>query len=266
MTWAPRHGHVSQLYRHAGDAPGAVEGANDCFEACLARFLFETAPQGQFPTLSDADLIGRLRLELTGAPDQAGQGFTTLEQASAGLSALGVRWRWTALFPDALAAPYAIWWVDAARLRLLNPVVLESGELLWTAYPASFLGADAGYDHFILRLPNGDFNDPLAYYCGDCAYSRTSLVGAFGGAFVLLPAPVPSTSPIPQRDAPVSRYRVAAPAGLNLRAAPEMDATVLGVLPHDTLLDDVYEAECLWSFVRCASGTGWVRREFVEAA
>jgi hypothetical protein len=105
MSWSPRWRHVSQIYRHAGDPPGAQEGANDCFEACLARYLRE---QGYLFSGDDEALIAYLRQRITGQPDHASQSGTLLSQASAALPKLGVHYRWTFDLWDALACPWAI--------------------------------------------------------------------------------------------------------------------------------------------------------------
>lgn len=259
MVWTPRWGHVSQLFRHAGDPPGLIEGDNDCFEATLARYLRERA----YPFAgSDAQLVASLRLRVTGQPDQAGQGFTTLGQAAAGLESLGISARWTLRLDDALAADWAIFWVRAVRLRLARAIE-AGGYVRWTAYPLGWLSDSGAPDHFILRLPDGSFNDPLALWGGDARYSATSLAAAFGGAWVLHSPPAPGPS------APASAalsLRVVAPGGLHVREAPALSAPVLLTLPDGAVVADVYEPDCLWRFVRAGTSHGWVRREFVKGA
>jgi hypothetical protein len=252
VTWAPRWHHVSQVYRHTGDPPGRLEGASDCFEACLARYLRES--RYSFAG-DDEDLIAYLRQRITGQPDHAGQPGTLLSQASASLPKLGVHYRWTFDLADALAQPWAILWVRAIRLRL-SASVLVSGVPQWVAYSSDWVGPGVDPDHFILRMPDGRFNDPLAWYVGDCGYSATSLCGAFGGAYVLEVVDLP--------DDAAATWIVADPAGVRLREWPGLQAPILETVPHGAGVVDVYDADCTWRFVTVGGKHGWMLRELLS--
>lgn len=267
MGWKAVHGHVSQIFHHPGDAPGVTEGANDCFETSLARYLLET---GYRWSGSDDGLVEALRQAVTGQPDHAGQGFTSLAQAAAGLDKLGIAYKWVGTLAEAQAAAWAICWVRAGSLRLAQAVMAD-GVARWTAYPPGWLASEGAQpDHFILKLPDGRFNDPLAYWVGDCAYSRTSLAGAFGGAWILRsPARGSSpsaTSPTPAPVPALGNVEVTATAGLHLREAPSLDAPVLATLAHGERCQDVYGADCLWTFVTARGQHGWLRREYTRKA
>ncbi len=277
MAWQPRWRHVSQLFRHAGDAPGALEGASDCFEASLARYLREAA----YPFAGDdSALVAAMRLLATGQPDHSGQGYTWLDQAGRALTTLGIGWRWTSGLSEARAATWAICWVRAARLRTATPN-LTDGRRVYTDYPLWWLGGADEPDHFILWLPNGSFNDPLSYWNGgrDTVYTDTSVATAFAGAFIL------DSLPQVVRSAPDRRHNgnttaggafgshrggptlvVNCAEGLRLREAPSASATVLATLPDGEALRDAYDKECLWTFVYAGElGLhGWVRRELTR--
>lgn len=267
MAWQPRWRHISQLYRHTGDPVGALEGASDCYEASLARYLRE---QGYPFTGDDAALVGAMRLLATGQPDHADQGWTTLEQGGRTLDALGVTWRWTSSLAETRAAAWAIYWVRAACLRTAAPNMVD-GRRVYTDYPLWWLGGGGAPDHFILRLPNGAFNDPLSYWNGgsDTVYTDTSLAAAFGGAYVLERSPwtaarTAGASPRPSRDA--ASLVVACPEGLHLRRTPTLTAEVLATLRDGAEVRDAYADACLWTFVSAHSLHGWVRREYVRSS
>lgn len=264
-SWRPRWPHVSQLYRHAGDAPGALEGASDCFEASLARYLREMA----YPfSGDDPALVGAMRLLTTGQADHAGQGYTSIEQGGKALSALGVRWRWAgslhAVWPEA----WSILWVRAARLRETTPNAVD-GRSVYTDYPLWWLGGSDEADHFILRLPNGRCNDPLSYWRqGDADYTPSSLASAFAGAYVLDGAPLGSPPTAVHGGGDAEGLVVRCLQGLHLREAPTLAAPVLATLADGSPVRDVYAHECLWTFVyEPTRGLhGWVKREFVAQA
>lgn len=268
MTWQPRWRHVSQLFRHSGDGPTVVEGANDCYEVCLARYCREMG----YPFAGDdAALVGTLRLLATGQPDHAGQGFTTLEQGGRTLDALGIAWHWTTSVAAARAAPWAIVWVRPARLRTVAPNVVDERRV-YTDYPLWWLGARDDPDHFILWLPNGAFNDPLSYWNGgrDTTYTGTSVAAAFGGAYILDSPPRSSTQgQATGRDAgnaarQKARLVVACTDGVHLRETPTLAAPVLATLADGETVRDAYTGECLWTFVAARGLHGWVRREYVK--
>src|SRR5579885_2118780 len=244
MGWRPRWRHISQLYRHPGDPAGTVEGANDCFEVCLARYLRETG----YPFAGDdAALVGAMRLLATGQPDHAGQGYTTLEQGGRTLDALRVGWRWTADLAAARAAPWAILWVRPARLRTAAPNVVE-GRRVYTDYPLWWLGGRDEADHFILQLPNGAFNDPLSYWNGgrDTSYTATSVAAAFAGAYVLDGAPPWAGSAAQSTAAREPALVVSCAEGLHVREAPTLGAPILATLANGEPLRDAYADACLW--------------------
>jgi hypothetical protein len=278
MAWQARWRHISQLYRHPGDAPGVLEGASDCFEVSLARYLRE---QGYPFAGDDAALVGAMRLLATGRPDHAGQGWTTLEQGGRTLDALGVGWRWTGDLAEARGAAWAIYWVRAAQLRRPSPNAVD-GCRVYTDYPLSWLGDHSGPDHFILQLPGGAFNDPLSYWNGgnDTVYTPTSVAAAFGGAYVLTRSPwVAREGSAGSKGGPGGPGSVGSTAGrdpaalvvacregVRLRQAPTLTATVLATLQDGEGVRDAYAHECLWTFVRARGQHGWVRREYVRSS
>lgn len=267
VAWTPRWTHISQLYRHPGDPAGTIEGASDCFEACLARYLRETG----YPFAGDdAALVAAMRLLASGQPDHAGQGYTTLEQGGHALDALGVAWRWTADLAAARAAPWAILWVRPARLRTAAPNVVD-GRRVYTDYPLWWLGGRDDADHFIVQLPNGAFNDPLSYWNGgrDTTYTATSVAAAFAGAYMLGATP-PWASGAAGRTvggamAQEPALMVSCAEGLHVREAPALNAPVLATLANGEALRDAYVDACLWTFVQARGLHGWVRREYVRS-
>ncbi len=265
MAWQPRWRHVSQLFRHNGDGPTVVEGANDCYEACLARYLREMG----YPFAGDdAALIATLRLLATGQPDHAGQGFTTLEQGGRTLDALGIAWHWTATLAEARAATWSIAWVRPARLRTAAPNVVDDRRV-YTDYPLWWLGARDDPDHFILWLPNGLFNDPLSYWNGgrDTRYTATSVAAAFGGAYILESPPRSAAQGATAgrgAAATAGQLVVSCTEGVHLREAPALAAPVLATLDDGEAVRDAYTGECLWTFVAARGLHGWVRREYVR--
>lgn len=267
MAWQARWRHVSQLFHHNGDGLGAVEGANDCFEACLARYLREMS----YPfTGDDPALVAALRLLATGQADQAGQGFTSLQQGGHALDTLGIPWHWSTNLTEARAAAWAILWVRSARLRRSTPIVVQ-GRSVYTDYPLSWLGGRDEADHFILQLPNGSFNDPLSYWNGaaDTLYTATSMASAFAGTYLLDGAPRAGAGTVGQ-SMPTGQAQsglvVSCPAGLHLREAPTLAAPVLATLDDGEALRDAYAGECLWTFVVARGLHGWVRREYVKSS
>jgi hypothetical protein len=268
MPWQPRWRHVTQLFRHEGDGPHVVEGANDCYEACLARYLREMS----YPFAGDdAALVAAMRLLATGQLDHAGQGYTSLEQGGRALDALGIPWRWTTELAVARTAAWAIYWVRPARLRTSTPNVVD-GRNVYTDYPLWWLGARDQPDHFILALPNGSFNDPLSYWNGgrDSVYTPGSVAAAFAGAYLLDGAPrgpLPvSTGSTPAASADAPALVVSCAQGLHLREEPALAAPVLATLNDGEALTDAYKSDCLWSFVQVRGLHGWVRREYVKVS
>jgi len=264
MSWQPRWRHITQLYRHPGDRPDMVEGANDCYEVCLARYLRE---RGYPFAGDDTALVGAMRLLATGQVDHAGQGFTSLEQGGRALDALGIGWRWTADLGVVRAAAWAILWVRPARLRTAAPNTVD-GRTVYTNYPLWWLGARAQPDHFILQLPGGRFNDPLSYWNDglDTTYTSTSLAAAFAGAFVLdgVSRAAVGTGAGGRAPRDPAALVVSCGDGLHLRQAPALTSPVLATLADGETLRDAYAGECLWTFVRARGLHGWVRREYVR--
>lgn len=266
MAWQARWRHVSQLFHHNGDGLGVVEGANDCFEACLARYLREMS----YPfTGDDAALVGALRLLATGQADRAGQGFTSLQQGRHALDTLAIPWHWSTNLAEARAAAWAILWVRAARLHRATPNMVQ-GQRVYTDYPLSWLGGGDEADHFILQLPNGSFNDPLSYWNGaaDTLYTATSVASAFAGGYLLDGAPRASAATAGQ-STPTAQAQpalvVSSPQGLHLREAPTLASPVLATLDNGETLRDAYASACLWTFVAARGLHGWVRREYVKS-
>jgi len=171
MAWIPQFHHVTQIH------PVGGSGQADCFQASLARYLYEA---GAVPSTRDPwDLINEICIVSRGVPDGPHNPDTTLSEADNTLVHYGLPDNWTASYQDALNAPWSICLVNGA---LLQPA----------QYPASWFGSANWPDHFILWLPalNGAanwFNDPLAYDNGqqDCQYDPSSVATAFGGAYLL---------------------------------------------------------------------------------
>src|SRR5450631_1688965 len=106
MLWKPRHGHVTQLRRNP--TTGGIDGREDCFEASLARYLFEMdhpASRG----LTDDQLIDQVRLAATGIADAPGQPGTTLPECEAAFVHYGLHGvSWTNDVVTALQAPWSL--------------------------------------------------------------------------------------------------------------------------------------------------------------
>jgi hypothetical protein len=134
--------------------------------------------------------------------------------------------------------------------------VFVSGVPQWVAYPPEWVGESGQPDHFILQMPDGRCNDPLAWCVGDCCYSRSSLAGAFGGAYVLEGVDLPAEA--------VSGWWVADPHGVHLREWPGLQAPVLETVAHGETVADVYESDCTWRFVAIGGKHGWMLRELLE--
>ena len=172
--WSPRHTHVSQLHP---DGDGGLSGWNDCWEACLARYLRER--DAAVTAGDDWALIDAVGRAARGTPDGPDNPDTSLGEAGLSLRTYGIPVRWTTSYGDALAAPWAICLVDG---RVLAP----------SLYPPEWFSPDPGPNHFILWLPywqgSADwFDDPLAYANGqqDCRYGLGSVAAAFSGAYLL---------------------------------------------------------------------------------
>jgi hypothetical protein len=239
MPWAPRYRHVSQL--HPGP-DGALSGWNDCWEACLARYLRERDPR-----VIDGDdwaLIDALSRAARGTPDAPDNPETTLDEAAASLRAYGVAARWTASYQEALQAPWAICLVDGTALQPAQ-------------YPADWFGdAAPGANHFILWLPfwqgSADwFNDPLAYANGqqDCRYDLGSMAAAFYGAYLL-----PGTGH--GEGLPAHLWVTARCA---LKVLPNHTCAALAYLSAGTVVVAQAGRQGEWQRVRLPNGmSGWV--------
>jgi hypothetical protein len=246
MAWTPRYHHVSQL--HAGP-DGSLSGWNDCWEACLARYLRERDPQvcGR----DDWALLDAVSLAARGRHDAQDNAETTLDEAARSLRFYGIEARWTVGYQEALQAPWAICLVDGTALAPAQ-------------YPANWFDASApGPNHFVLWLPFWQdsaawFNDPLAYANGrqDCLYDLVSVVAAFSGAYLL-----PSTGH--GEDVP-AHLEVAARCALKVQ--PNHTCTALADLPAGTVVIVQAGTQGEWQRVRLANGmSGWVPRGRLRA-
>src|SRR5262249_30901939 len=111
MPWTPRYHHLSQL--HPGP-DGALSGWNDCWEACLARYLPERA--SQVTAGDDWALIDAVSRAARGTPDTPDNAETSLDGAAASLRRYGLPVAWTASYQQALRTPWAICLVDGTAL------------------------------------------------------------------------------------------------------------------------------------------------------
>jgi hypothetical protein len=241
MSWIPRWHHVTQL--HPG-ADGGLSGWNDCWEACLARYLRERNPQ--VTEGDDWELISAVSWAARAAPDAPGNPYTSLDQAARSLHSYGVEGVWTESFAQTSATPWAICLVDGTSLTPAQ-------------YPAAWFGdAGPGGDHFILWLPfwQGSacwFNDPLSYTNGqqDCRYDRDSVAAAFTGAYLLPNTGNGETGPIHMTV--LSRCA--------LKTRPNHTCIALTGLDAGALVTLLPEREGGWQRVRTAAGmSGWVLR------
>lgn len=155
--WRPVWRHITQVYHRTGDPAGAWAD-NDCFEASLSRYLREaSAPWGG----TDPGLIGTLRQAISGQPDGHWNNYTWLADINRfwpymGLQ--GARWIDRATDHECGLRPWALCLVSVTRLAP-------------RPYPDWWLAGIADEaDHFILRLPDGSYNDPLGMD-GDARYS-----------------------------------------------------------------------------------------------
>ncbi|HVA88247.1 MAG TPA: SH3 domain-containing protein [Chloroflexota bacterium] len=249
MSWTPRHGHVSQLHPGPG---GALSGWNDCWEACLARYLRERGA----PVIEGDDwvLIDAVSRAARGAADSPGNGDTSLGEAERSLAAFGITPQWTDSYQEALLTPWAICLVDG---RALVPA----------QYPAEWFGDETpGPNHFVLWLPrwqgNPDwFNDPLAYANRqeDCRYHLGSVAVAFAGAYLLPPTGNGEIAP------PI--FRVTARCALKLQ--PNHTCLAMATLPSGAVVTALAGTQGGWRQVRTTGGlSGWApsNRLIAEAA
>jgi hypothetical protein len=167
MSWIPRYHHMSQMedWRDGG----GLNGHNNCGPASCARWLREAG----YPSPgSDHDLIAHVRFGMTGQQEYAAEGYISLDQVRGYLKNLDILVGEATADARAAAAPWAL-------------SLVRGPELYPAQYPRSWFGVDAP-DHFILSLPGGLINDPLAYFNGqqDCAY--TSLAQAIVGGWSFL--------------------------------------------------------------------------------
>lgn len=175
-AWVPKWHHCSQLYHLPDDPPGAW-GNNNCAESALARYLRESGIPYQG---DDPSLIGALRLDITGKVDSFSNPFTWLYQLTDWLNATGLPCPWVdgSTNPAGCLKPWALLLVHALELQPRQ-------------YPDAWLaGIPDEPDHFILRLPDGTYNDPLTADFEDCTYSDAVITRALaGGGAYLLPDP-----------------------------------------------------------------------------
>jgi hypothetical protein len=169
--WTAKSSFVSQLH---------VDGSgwNDCFPASLDRYLREVGLLS-LSSSSAAELLG-VALATRGLPDARGNADVTLGQADVALGHYALPVEWTIDWARTWASSFAICLVNGMRLMPAQ-------------YPASWFGGADWPDHFILRLPNGLYNDPLNPNLRDCAYDESSVREFFGGAY-LLPLALPTSA------------------------------------------------------------------------
>ena len=230
----PAGPHVTQL---RAEPSGAVDGANDCWEASLAAYLRDVARPGLEP--DDLALIGRIRLLATGLPETEGQPGTGFAQAERSLRALRVAFRFAPLYDDALAAPRSIVLVDG---RALAP----------RAYPEDWIPAyEAGQgNHFVYWRPAQAgqpdwFDDPLVAD-RDVQYSLASVRDAFHGAYIVW-------EPL---------HAVKAPCALKIR--PDHACAALCTLEAGTHVEPAGPHTPHWSQVRVNARTGWILTENID--
>lgn len=175
--WIPKSHNFTQL-ENWGDG-GGLNGHNNCFEGALARALAE---MGYPFTGSDHDFIAQIRLRATGLAETSNEGYTSYAQAEAYLRTLNIL---TGVYygsPSMAARPWTI-------------SCIRGQELLPAQYPPTWFPGDAP-DHFILQMPDGWINDPLAYYNGtlgadgvfhgkDCKYTDLSRAITDGNSYTL---------------------------------------------------------------------------------
>jgi len=172
MLWR----HISQLFTHRGDPAGVAEGARDCAEASVARYLREARypwPAAD-PAADDAALVRDLRARMTNRPDQAGQPGTTLTQVAAYLDATGIPFR-PSRDPSDAARPWTLSLVRGGRLRPPQ-------------YDPSWVGGATALSHYILSLGDGWYNDPLAFANGqrDCQYAPEAVRAAAQDSYLFV--------------------------------------------------------------------------------
>jgi hypothetical protein len=228
-TWKAKSAFVSQLH---------VDGSgwDDCFEACLVRYLREV---GKLPLagviseqLADAALITRA------VPDAPGNLPTTFGQADRAFAHYGVAAVWRNDWASAVAAPMALCFVNGMRL---TP----------SQYPASWLNNQDYNDHFILRLAFMQYNDPLVPARCDVPYDSLSESEWFGGAYCLPAAPV---------SVPVApRYAVLNPC--SLKRNPNHLEGVVEPLAKGAVVSATGRITPHWRQVQAGKLAGWVLQD-----
>jgi hypothetical protein len=226
-AWKAKSAFVSQLH---------VDGSgwDDCFEACLVRYLREV---GKLPLagviaaqLADAALITR------GVPDARANLPTTFGQADRAFAHYGVSAVWHDDFASAMGSPFALCYVNGMRLAP-------------SQYPASWLNNQDYNDHFILCLPSTQYNDPLVPSRCDVSYGYSSAPEWFGGAYCLPAAPAPAPVVLP-------RYTVLQTC--KLKRNPNHLEGVVGPLAQRAVVTATGGITPHWRQVQDGKLVGWV--------
>lgn len=254
MTCTYRSGHVSQLRLNPD---GTYAGDEDCGPACAVRYLREAGG-----IAADADRLEQIndfRLYVDGAPDQEGQGGTSLSDVERYMGRFGIPSAWSSRFQDAFASPVAVVLITA-------PPLLSDGS--WP-YDESWLG---GAEHWILWLQACDgtsnhFNDPLTYFGGerDTHLDLGYLQRIFAGA-ILLPGQVSVSPPWPQ---PILPAHITTACALKIRANHTSGALAHLVVGNRCLLYPQRAADgtgTTWARIQWAGRYGWVPEQDIRAA
>lgn len=180
------------VYKHVSQLDVNGSGQDNCGPASLARYLLEAYPEhgttGEWELVGQVrdpkavpgpyDLIKRIRFLATGIEnDPTNNGPISLDQMQVAFKAYGLSVTYTTSFHDADVADWSLLLVDGTALQ---PAL----------YPTSWFGSLEGQaNHFILYMPAGKENDPLAFTNGqqDTSYTLASLQDSFYGAFLLPP-------------------------------------------------------------------------------
>ena len=163
--WTPQSHHITQL-EDWGDGTG-LNGHDNCGPASLVRYLRECR-HPDLASMTDHDAINWARTRLTGVPNGPTNGPTFTWQFTTLLDSLGFDGSWTTdlnHFDDA----------GCAEILLLDGTRLAPAQ-----YPPSWFNDPGQINHIIVRLPNGVYNDPLAYWNNqqDCSYDDAAVIAA----------------------------------------------------------------------------------------
>jgi hypothetical protein len=199
-SWSPRWRHVTQIHSDGS-------GWSDCAEAAVARALMEYDPttparmaNPEWALVREVadpkspitiwDLISRICIIARGYPDSPNNPPTSNVQFERVFTFFGLTWTTYTTFISTQDEIFSQVWNNHLTLCWVDGTTLQPA-----SYPASYFNGWSGYDHIILGLPNGQFNDPLTVFSNitgraasiDVYYSATSVREALGGCWVLPP-------------------------------------------------------------------------------